>query len=82
MPQHETKKCTRCSSCFECKTGSILLCQCSQIEMSAEQLEYANTQYQDCLCLSCLEEVRSEYNQLSYDKNMQKLISGRGQLKK
>ncbi len=39
MPAHEKKQCPRCSVDFECKTGSILLCQCSKIEMSAEQLE-------------------------------------------
>ena len=82
MPQHENKKCPRCSTSFECKTGSILLCQCSQVEMTAEQLEYSSTQYDDCLCRSCLEDLRSEYNTFSYNKNMQSLIAGHGKVKK
>ena len=82
MPQHEKKQCPRCASNFECKTGSILLCQCSQIEMSAEQLEYSNTQYEDCLCLFCLKELRTEFNALSHSENIQSLLSGRGAVKK
>ena len=77
MPQHENKLCPRCSTEFECKTGSILLCQCSKVEMSAEQLEYTNTQYDDCLCSNCLKTLRTEYNDLSYRKNMKKIIVAR-----
>lgn len=82
MPQHEKKQCPRCSVEFECKTGSILLCQCSKVEMTAEQLEYSNTQYDDCLCLECLKDLRTEYNNLSFRKNIQNIISGRGLLGK
>jgi cysteine-rich CWC protein len=77
MPKHEKKQCPRCLTEFECKTGSILLCQCSKIEMSAEQLEYSNCQYDDCLCLSCLKELRSEFNVLSHYKNIKNNLSGR-----
>lgn len=78
MPQHEKKYCPRCAVEFECKTGSILLCQCSRIEMTVEQLEYSNSQYSDCLCLSCLKALRAEYNGLSYHKNIKNIILGRG----
>ena len=77
MPKHEKKQCPRCSAEFECKTGSILLCQCSKIEMTAEQLEYSNSQYDDCLCLSCLNELRTEFNLLSHNKNIKNYLSGR-----
>ncbi len=77
MPKHEKKQCPRCSTEFECKTGSILLCQCSKIEMTAEQLEYSNSQYDDCLCLSCLNELRTEFNLLSHNKNIKNYLSGR-----
>ncbi len=78
MPQHENKRCPRCATEFECKTGSILLCQCSKVEMTAEQLEYSNTKYDDCLCLSCLIDLRTEYNNLSHRENIQNIISGKG----
>ncbi len=77
MPKHEKKQCPRCFAEFECKTGSILLCQCSKIEMTAEQLEYSNSQYDDCLCLSCLNELRTEFNLLSHNKNIKNYLSGR-----
>lgn len=77
MPKHEKKQCPRCATEFECKTGSILLCQCSKIEMTAEQLEYSNSQYDDCLCLSCLKELRTEFNLLSHNNNIKNYLSGR-----
>ena len=77
MPKHEKKQCPRCSAEFECKTGSILLCQCSKIEMTAEQLEYSNTQYDDCLCLSCLKDLRTEFNVLSHSKKIKNVFLGR-----
>ncbi len=82
MPKHEKKQCPRCATEFECKTGSILLCQCSKIDMSTEQLEYSNTQYDDCLCLSCLKELRTEYNNLSHFQNINHIVSGWGFLNK
>ena len=77
MPKHEKKQCPRCTKEFECKTGSILLCQCSNIEMTTEQLEYSSTQYNDCLCLSCLKELRTEYNNLSHKKKIENIFLGR-----
>ena len=74
MPAHEKKNCPRCAVEFECKTGSILLCQCSKIDMSAEQLEYSNTQYDDCLCFSCLEELRTEFNALNHHKKIKNMF--------
>ena len=65
MPKHEKKQCPRCNGGFECKSGSILLCQCSKIEMTTEQLEYCNTQYDDCLCLACLQALCAEFDMLS-----------------
>ena len=77
MPKHEKKQCPRCEKEFECKTGSILLCQCSQIEMTAEQLEYSSTKFNDCLCLSCLKALRTEYNSLSHSKKIKNIFLGR-----
>lgn len=77
MPQHEKKQCPRCSKEFECKTGSILLCQCSKLEMTAEQLEYSSTKYTDCLCLACLKELRTEFNSLSHAERIKNIFLGR-----
>lgn len=77
MPEHEKKQCPRCLSEFECKTGTILQCQCTKIEMTAEQLEYSSAQYDDCLCLDCLKEIRSEYNLLAHTKKLKNNLQGR-----
>ncbi len=76
MPGHEKKQCPRCLSEFECKTGSVLLCQCSKISLTAEQLEYCNSQYEECLCIDCLYELRSEFNVLSFRQKMKAHLAG------
>ena len=68
MPQYGNKRCPRCYKGFECKSDSILLCQCSKIVMSAEQIDYAQRQYTDCLCFSCLKELHVEFNLQSENK--------------
>ncbi|WP_455201126.1 cysteine-rich CWC family protein [Kaarinaea lacus] len=60
--KHETKNCPRCNTEFECKSGSVLLCQCQTIVLSTEQLDYITSLYADCLCISCLHALRTEYN--------------------
>lgn len=71
--KHETKHCPRCSIEFECKSGSILLCQCQTIYLTSEQVEYVSAQYDDCLCVSCLGVLRSEYNCRQHQKKIYEL---------
>lgn len=71
-PKHETKHCPRCNGEFECKAGSILLCQCQTIYLNSAQMEYVNAQYDDCLCVSCLGKLRSEYNCRQHQKEIRK----------
>lgn len=52
--KHEAKDCPRCGREFECKSGSIDQCQCSQLHVSTEALEYVMRLYDDCLCATCL----------------------------
>jgi len=70
--KHETKNCARCKTEFECKSGSVLLCQCQTIVLSTEQLDYINSLYADCLCISCLYALRTEYNLQQHEKKLQK----------
>lgn len=71
MPNHEQKQCPRCRTFFECKSGSILLCQCQTVYLEHEHLEYVRDRYTDCLCAACLKAVRMEYDnkQHSAQKN-------------
>jgi len=63
MPKHEEINCQRCGTPFECKMGSILLCQCQQVHLSEEESYYVNFKYDDCLCTTCLTQLQQEYRQ-------------------
>jgi len=75
MPRHEEKQCPRCRRLFECKSGSILLCQCQTVLLSPEQLEYIAFRYEDCLCSRCLREVRGEYNRQQHERRLRRILS-------
>lgn len=70
MQKHETKHCQRCGRGFECKSGSILLCQCQTVVLSTEQLDYIGSKFSDCLCAKCLIAVRGEYNELQHENRL------------
>ncbi|WP_455376044.1 cysteine-rich CWC family protein [Kaarinaea lacus] len=70
--KHETKRCPRCRSAFECKSGSILLCQCQSITLSEQELDFISAGYDDCLCQSCLVELRREFNQRVFREKLEK----------
>jgi len=59
--KHEEKVCPKCNSKFECKVGSILLCQCSAITLSDDEQYYIQSKYQDCLCIDCMRILKSEF---------------------
>jgi hypothetical protein len=61
MPQHETKKCARCTRDFECKLGNIAECQCTQVQLTHEERVYIEGKYLDCLCGQCLQALQFEY---------------------
>ena len=58
MCMHEEKYCPRCKRLFECKAGSILQCQCSQLKLTENERNYIEQHYADCLCIRCLEEIK------------------------
>jgi len=54
MCQHEERNCPRCGAAFECKVGSILICHCSDVQLSEQQKELIAEHWDDCLCHRCL----------------------------
>ena len=68
--KHETKNCARCNNEFECKSGSILLCQCQTIVLSSKHMDYISDLYDDCLCITCLQVLRSEFNLSQYQEKI------------
>ncbi|MGD8999072.1 MAG: cysteine-rich CWC family protein [Granulosicoccaceae bacterium] len=60
MARHENKACPRCGRLFECKAGSVLLCQCAEVELQQRHYDFIATRYSDCLCAECLRALRAE----------------------
>ena len=56
LPQ--IKICPRCNKSFECNAINIAKCQCSTINLSAEENDFLQMNYKDCLCLSCLKQIK------------------------
>lgn len=74
MAKHEEKYCPRCRARFECKVGSIMLCQCSTVQLTTAQREYINTHYTACLCASCMRELRTVHNVKQHNENLKQIL--------
>jgi len=61
MPEHEYKKCPRCGTFFECKLGSITICQCTDIAISETVKTFVQDNYDDCLCIRCLQQLQEKF---------------------
>ncbi len=78
MPQHEDKTCPRCQQPFECKVGSILLCQCSSVSLSEAERAFLGKHYTDCLCTGCIKELQHAYQVQKFTSQMNSLLEKRG----
>jgi hypothetical protein len=58
---HETRTCPRCGEAFQCKPGNITQCQCFGVELSLEESAFVEERYEDCLCRSCLMQLKNRY---------------------
>ena len=61
MTKHEVIGCDRCGARIECKANSFTKCQCSEVQLTLNELEYIGDQYEACLCASCLIILQQEY---------------------
>jgi hypothetical protein len=61
MCKHEEKSCPRCQGQFECKPGDVVHCQCYGITLTTEERAFIEDRYNDCLCHSCLLELKQRY---------------------
>jgi len=71
---HEEKRCPRCRQSFECKTGSILLCQCQTVRLDEAQQAWIAERYDDCLCSQCLRELRTHFNRQQHQERIRRLM--------
>lgn len=48
------QKCPRCHSAFNCMNENIAECECSQLKLSAQTLDFLSKTNWICLCNNCL----------------------------
>jgi hypothetical protein len=75
MADHEKKYCPRCNEPFECKVGSILLCQCHGLTLSELEKDYIRLTYPDCLCRNCLRSIKHEISATAITQKMLAILS-------
>jgi len=74
MTKHEEKQCPRCRAPFECKVGSITLCQCSAVKLNDDERRFLQERFADCLCADCMKELKSEYHILRFKHRLKRLL--------
>lgn len=55
------KACRRCGAAFVCRPDDVSHCDCSTLELSAEETRFISVQFRDCLCKACLLELKEQY---------------------
>jgi hypothetical protein len=77
MCSHEKKACPRCKSAFECKVGDISKCQCYPVPLTDLERDYIARRYTDCLCASCMREVKAAYHQSLREQQLKQVSVSR-----
>ena len=57
-PKHDNTTCPRCGRAFVCKASAIAHCDCAHISLREEVLDYIAVNYDECLCLDCLQALQ------------------------
>ena len=73
--KHDQVACPRCGTLYECKVGSINLCQCTAVRLTEEQRQYVGAQFRGCLCANCLVALRTEYNVNLHQNQLDQLLN-------
>ncbi|RYY25525.1 MAG: hypothetical protein EOP41_05135 [Sphingobacteriaceae bacterium] len=61
MSKHEIIGCERCGARIECKANSFTKCQCSEVQLTYNEIEFIAECYENCLCAACLLALQQEY---------------------
>lgn len=56
------KACKRCGAAFVCNPNDISHCDCTGIELSAEETRFISAQFRDCVCNACLLALKEQYH--------------------
>ncbi|PQA59289.1 cysteine-rich CWC family protein [Siphonobacter curvatus] len=65
MSKHAIEGCPRCGRLFTCKLNASLKCDCMNVALTPNEMQYIRDisvmEYDgSCLCMHCLEELRQE----------------------
>ncbi|WP_268125498.1 cysteine-rich CWC family protein [Roseivirga pacifica] len=74
MPKHEERYCPRCKALFECKVGSISLCQCSTVVLTPSQKTYVSELFNGCLCANCLKQLQTEHSKMEQQQSLKRIL--------
>jgi hypothetical protein len=53
--------CERCKKRIECKANSYTKCQCAEVRLTLNEVQYIAELFEGCLCANCLFELQLEY---------------------
>jgi hypothetical protein len=59
-PLSRQTECPRCKAPFECKVNDVQNCHCITVILDDKEREYISQSYDDCLCGSCMAELKAE----------------------
>ena len=65
MLKHEIVACERCGTSIECKANNYTQCQCSSIRLSLNELQFVSENFDGCLCLKCLDDLKTEFAKIT-----------------
>jgi hypothetical protein len=60
MPTENNTTCPRCQQTFICDPINIADCDCTKIQLSAEEISYIAKHYSNCVCNTCLLHLKDE----------------------
>jgi len=72
--KHELKYCPECNDTFECKVGSIALCQCADIVLTDAERDYIREKYDDCLCARCMKKQKAQYRNELFQTRLKAIL--------
>lgn len=72
--KHEERVCPRCQGTFECKVGSVSLCQCSAVTLSDDERRHLQACFSDCLCAACIQAMKTDYHRERFEDSLKRLM--------
>ena len=62
------KKCNRCGALFVCTPEDVTACHCSKVDLTFEETRYIAGRFGECLCHTCLLELKQQHHTLQRPK--------------